>query len=177
MSAETRESVPPAAPPLKRGSDTLPAGSGVHFPVRIRGEVVKGFGRGSKELGCPTANIPLESNKDAVEVLPVGVYYGLVQIDQPGSPVYNMAMSIGWNPYYKNDKKTVEVHVIHEFAEDFYGAQLRALALGYIRPECDFDGLESLITAINDDIAFAVEEMGRPENNGLKEDPFFASGE
>ena len=31
-----------------------------HLPLFLEGEVVKGFGRGSKDLGCPTGNI----NKD-----------------------------------------------------------------------------------------------------------------
>jgi len=29
------------------------------FPYYVEGEVVKGFGRGSKELGIPTGNIHL----------------------------------------------------------------------------------------------------------------------
>jgi Riboflavin kinase len=35
---------------LERGVDV----PGVEFPVRLQGEVIKGFGRGSKELGIPT---------------------------------------------------------------------------------------------------------------------------
>jgi FAD synthase len=31
---------------------------GMKFPYYASGEVVKGFGRGSKELGIPTANYP-----------------------------------------------------------------------------------------------------------------------
>lgn len=28
-----------------------------YLPLFLKGEVVKGFGRGSKDLGCPTGNI------------------------------------------------------------------------------------------------------------------------
>lgn len=31
--------------------------------------------------------------------------------------VYKMVMSIGWNPFYKNEKKTAEAWVLHEFPE------------------------------------------------------------
>lgn len=32
--------------------------------------------------------------------------------------IYPMVMSIGWNPYYKNEKRSVEVHIIHKFEKD-----------------------------------------------------------
>jgi riboflavin kinase len=60
------------------------------------------------------------------------VYWGLAQVNQ--GPVYGMALNVGWSPYYKNKEKTIEIHVLHEFKEDFYGEEIRAVALGYIRP-------------------------------------------
>ncbi len=75
------------------------------FPHYSSGQVVKGFGRGSKQLGIPTANYP----EDIVDSLPKafesGVYYGLAQVEQ--GPVYKMVMSIGNNPYYNNEKRTM----------------------------------------------------------------------
>lgn len=75
------------------------------FPYYASGEVVKGFGRGSKQLGIPTANYP----ESVVEKLPSGfdngVYYGWAKVDD--GPVYKMVMSIGNNPYYNNEKKTM----------------------------------------------------------------------
>jgi riboflavin kinase len=69
--------------------------------------------------------------------------------------VFPMAMSLGWNPFYKNERLTAvrreaplrvyhtylsqqEVHIMHDFATDFYGYELRVLVLGYIRPELDY---------------------------------------
>jgi riboflavin kinase len=47
---------------------------------------------------------------DALGMFPsecnTGVYYGFVQIDAPQSTVYPMVMSLGWNPYYQNDKRS-----------------------------------------------------------------------
>ncbi|KAL9019229.1 MAG: hypothetical protein Q9185_003538 [Variospora sp. 1 TL-2023] len=36
-----------------------PATPAPPFPISLSGPVIKGFGRGSRELGIPTANIPL----------------------------------------------------------------------------------------------------------------------
>ena len=75
------------------------------FPHFASGLVVKGFGRGSKQLGIPTANYA----EDIVDKLPEsfdqGVYYGWAQVDN--GLVYKMVMSIGKNPYYNNEKKTM----------------------------------------------------------------------
>ena len=43
---------------------------------------------------------------------------------------------------------------MHEFEEDFYGHVLRVYVVGYIRPEFNFDSLEALKEAIQDDIAY-----------------------
>lgn len=94
------------------------------FPIRLSGPVIEGFGRGSKELGIPTANIPLAGlSVGGHEDVESGVYYGFagVSIDaqgnaiQPGRDssegvkggVWPMVMSIGFNPVYKNKKRSV----------------------------------------------------------------------
>lgn len=64
----------------------------------------------------------------------------LVNNDQ----VHKMVASIGWNPFYKNTKRSFETHIIHEFPEDFYGADLSVLVCGYLRPEKNYDSLEAL---------------------------------
>ena len=214
-----------------------------NLPLELKGDVVRGFGRGSKELGIPTgmaasmvaliladpshtpsvsithttsrawptANLP-ESEVDKLPAnLPAGIYFGWATLHGK-PPVYPMVMSIGWNPYYKNEKKTAvwigcitavyydtrvnvpsgkhrgessapgwpflgrllsahamvermgilsrrdteytiadgrpcrpvtaqEVHIIEQFAEDFYGDELRVVVSGFIRPEKDFPSL------------------------------------
>ncbi len=75
------------------------------FPHYASGAVVKGFGRGSKELGIPTANYPDEVVDKLPDYFNQGVYYGWAQVDN--GPVYKMVMSIGTNPYYNNQKKTM----------------------------------------------------------------------
>ncbi len=63
-------------------------------PFRVSGEVVKGFGRGSKELGIPTANLPIESLGAAVDSLESGVYFGWAALSGKGP--FKMVMSVGW---------------------------------------------------------------------------------
>ncbi|XP_063438278.1 riboflavin kinase-like [Mytilus trossulus] len=140
------------------------------LPHFAEGKVVKGFGRGSKELGIPTANFPEKVVENLPKDLPGGVYYGWANVDN--GEVLKMVLSIGWNPYYHNTKKSMETHVIHTFKEDFYGSTLKVIMLGYIRPMRDFSSLGELIDAINDDIQQAKDKLDLPENTSYKQNNF-----
>ncbi|KAK8177790.1 riboflavin kinase-domain-containing protein [Phyllosticta citrichinensis] len=257
------------------------------FPLYLSGKVIKGFGRGSKELGIPTANIPIEGlSVGGHSDLESGVYYGWAGLDfhdssssnsadggvptasvdsgrgdhsgaqqqqqskdnsaatladrvkhaggkvagavgsalfggsgsesaesggQAGghgnvtkeaaaaasaaeskptngsgsgsssnrSPtnsnkenIYPMAMSIGWNPFYKNTVRSVEVHIMHDFPSDFYGSHLNLVVLGFIRPELDYVSKEALIDDIRTDIEVARRSLARPAYAALKKDPY-----
>ena len=72
-----------------------------------------------------------------------------------------MVMSIGYNPFYKNTVRSAEVHVLHAFASDFYGAHMRLQLLGFIREEKDYSGLEALIEDINFDCEVAKRSLAR----------------
>lgn len=61
----------------------------------LRGPVIKGFGRGSKELGIPTANLDAEALGAAVAACAPGVYYGWASVGA-APEVHKMVMSIGW---------------------------------------------------------------------------------
>lgn len=130
-----------------------------------------GFGRGSKELGIPTANFPDHVVEKLPEEITTGIYYGWAKVDD--GPAYKMVMSIGWNPYYKNKKKSMETHIMHIFKQDFYGSLLRVVMLGYIRPEKNFSSLDELITAIRHDITESDNLLELPENQHYKQHPFF----
>jgi len=99
----------------------------------ISGKVVKGFGRGSKQLGVPTANIQMTSeNKEMLRDFIPGVYIGKAKFgDMEEGPLkqyegqkFQAAMNVGWSPQYDNPEKTFEVFLLHEFVEDFYGANI-----------------------------------------------------
>lgn len=75
------------------------------LPHFVRGKVVKGFGRGSKSLGIPTANYEQSVVDQLPENLCKGIYYGFAQVDH--SSVYECCLSIGWNPYFGNQVKSM----------------------------------------------------------------------
>lgn len=143
------------------------------LPYFCRGEIIKGFGRGSKELGIPTANFPESVVEKLPEELPTGVYYGWATVN--AGPVFKMVMSIGWNPFYKNEKKSMETHVIHEFNRDLYGCTLTVAILGYLRPEASFPNVQELIEAIRDDITSASMKLDTPESRTFITHPYLQS--
>ncbi len=127
-------------------------------PVVFCGEVIHGFGRGSKQLGCPTANIPVTPYAKQLTELPLGVYWGVASV---ADRVYGMALNIGWSPFFANKEKTIEIHVLAQL-EDFYGEHIACVALGYIRPEANFANVDELKQAIADDIEFARQQLQTP---------------
>jgi riboflavin kinase len=116
--------------------------------ILLQAPVVAGFQRGSKELGIPTANLDMEVLGGAGSELETGIYFGWAKLK---GQHYECVVSVGWNPFYKNEKKTIEAHLLEKL-DDFYGEQLDVLLCGYLRQECNFNGLEELISCINYDI-------------------------
>ncbi|GLT49445.1 hypothetical protein SLA2020_229980 [Shorea laevis] len=142
-------------------------------PWYIGGPVIKGFGRGSKVLGIPTANLSTQGHSSVVSENPSGVYFGWAGLSKRG--VYKMVMSIGWNPYFNNAEKTIEPWLLHEFNEDFYGEELRLVIVGYIRPEANFPTLESLIAKIQEDRRIAEKVLDLPLYSKYKDDAYMKS--
>ena len=135
-------------------------------PFMAQGEVIKGFGRGSKELGIPTANFPEAVVQDIPSDITAGVYYGWSRVDN--GEIFKMVLSVGWNPYYKNEKKSMETHILHEFDSDFYGSLLRIVITGYIRPELNFSSLKELVHEIKNDIEIANTNLDKLEHASFK---------
>uniref|UniRef100_A0A061RB93 riboflavin kinase n=1 Tax=Tetraselmis sp. GSL018 TaxID=582737 RepID=A0A061RB93_9CHLO len=146
-------------------------------PIYIEGNVTTGFGRGSKQMGVPTANLPPEPLEEQIGHLPVGVYFGWAQL--PGGEgsdgqAQKMVMNIGYRPTCDDGGgMTVELHIMHVFEGDFYGAPLKAVVLGYIRPEMRFGGIDDLVSRIKMDIGVARAALDRPELLEYRADPFF----
>lgn len=139
------------------------------LPFYVSGSVVRGFGRGSKALGIPTANLPECVVDSLPENFNTGVYYGWVALN---GTIYRMVASVGWNPFYKNEKKTFEVHILETFPNDFYGEELKVIVTGYIRQEKDFTSADELIKEIKNDIAIAEKELDKPNMLKYKCDTF-----
>ena len=86
--------------------------------------------------------------------------------------VFPMVMSIGWNPFYKNTVRSVEVHIMRDFETDFYESHMNLLILGFIRPELDYVSKESLIEDIKTDIDVAGRSLSRPAYVKLARDSY-----
>ncbi|RMJ22684.1 hypothetical protein PHISP_06447 [Aspergillus sp. HF37] len=179
----------PAAPRNPTaGPDTGPEQP---FPIRLSGPVIRGFGRGSKELGIPTANIPPDGLA-AYPDLASGVYFGVVVLENPAAAAAAKAtkedgqmdgvirpavLSIGFNPFYGNTVRSVEIHIMQQLSTstptsagqaagfnkmpDFYSARLNVLVLGYIRPEYDYVSAEALVEDIREDCEVARRSLAR----------------
>lgn len=153
------------------------------YPIALTGAVQKGFGRGGKDLGCPTANLPDDSITPLSSVAITGVYYGFAQVVPPPEHAANfepedimvlpMVMSLGWNPFYKNERLSAEIHILHNFQSDFYGYEMRVLVLGYIRPELDYISREALVEDIEIDKQVALNCLKRQEYRNYTTDPHF----
>ncbi|KAH8830669.1 riboflavin kinase [Flagelloscypha sp. PMI_526] len=166
-----------------RPSVVGPPQPGFPFPIFLQGAVQKGFGRGGKDLGCPTANLPDDSIQSMSNTTQTGVYYGYAQVIPPAETptdlcvddlkVFPMVMSLGWNPFYRNEKLTAEIHILHEFRSDFYGYEMKALVLGYIRPELDYTSREGLINDIEFDKKVALNCLERPGYSQYRADEKF----
>ncbi|KAL2174468.1 riboflavin kinase [Thermothelomyces heterothallicus CBS 202.75] len=63
-----------------------PSGPEAPYPLQMSGLVISGFGRGSKELGIPTANLPVDDTKTPwIASTPSGVYFGWASLRLPPS--------------------------------------------------------------------------------------------
>jgi FAD synthase len=64
-------------------------------------QVVRGVGRGSRELGIPTANLDPLSFREVLAEAVTGIYAGWASVG-PSAAVYPMVMSVGFNPHFAN---------------------------------------------------------------------------
>jgi len=131
-----------------RLGDTKKAKKLLGHNVIISGRVISGKGRGRKLLNFATANIEIPLEK----ILPAnGVY--LVEINIDNQKYYGL-MNIGIKPTFKENNKTVEVHIIN-FNKSIYNQVVNINILQKIRNEKYFNHPGLLKKQIEDDILTA----------------------
>jgi riboflavin kinase/FMN adenylyltransferase len=116
------------------------------------GEVIHGFGRGSRKLGFPTANLKVEE----VLVPRPGIY--AVWTVYEGQRFPGVA-NLGWNPTFQDHKFSIEVHMLG-FDKEIYGQPLRVEFVERQRDEVTFRGPEELIAQIKKDVEQAKRILG-----------------
>jgi hypothetical protein len=130
--------------------------------IILEGKIVPGFKRGSKLLGVPTANMEINENiLIKLKSITTGVYYGSLRFKINDDKVYKGVLSIGYNPYFNNDQKTIEVFLIDYEGEDFYDEVVELKITGFVRPEASFENFSELVTAITYDIITSNEILNK----------------
>ncbi|CAN0452355.1 unnamed protein product, partial [Ectocarpus sp. 12 AP-2014] len=122
--------------------------------------VSTGYGRGSKKLGVPTANLPESQFAENLRTLPTGVYFGWAALEgaaskegegdegdasggggDGGEGPWKCVANVGYSPTFagqENAEKIVEGHLVGYEGEDFYGRTMRMLLAGFQRREKKF---------------------------------------
>jgi len=206
--------------------------------LRMEAPIVRGFGRGSRQLGVPTANLDPRVLAAALPLagLPRGVYFGWARLvgDDGRGPsdagggggdyaVHPMVMNVGLRPTVNVgglEDASVEVHVMHRFSPaasgaagagaaagaaaaaaatgqedggggggegdaqtsssfaEFYGAHMRVVVTGFLRPEMRFDGLAALVSRIKADIGVSKAQLQAEDgpHERARRDAFFFGG-
>ena len=99
-----------------------------------------------RQIGFPTANM----SRDAEGYLPLdAVYAGWLYV---GEERYPTALSVGINETFQAVPRLVEAHVIDRKDLDLYDKIVTLEYVAFVRHAAKFDGLESLVAAIDDDI-------------------------
>ncbi len=98
-----------------RKSAVLPLADGF---AALAGPVCAGYGRGSRKLGVPTANLPCSLFQSQLAELRTGVYVGWAAAR---GGVHKCVVNVGYSPTFEgkeNKEVVVEAHLMHTFSAE-----------------------------------------------------------
>ena len=113
-------------------------------PFAIRGIVQHGDKRG-REIGYPTANLPIESYLRPK----FGIYAVTGRILSTGQELKGAA-NIGIRPQFEPPKALLEPYFF-DFSGDLYGQEVEVAFHHFLRPEAKFDSLDALLEQMERD--------------------------
>jgi riboflavin kinase / FMN adenylyltransferase len=116
-------------------------------PWSMRGRVMPGRRLG-RDLGFPTANLPLERRRAPV----AGIF--AVRVHGVGSGPLPGVASLGTRPTVAGDEALLEAHLF-DFCEDLYGREIEVEFAAKLRDEARFASLEALTAQMRRDAADA----------------------
>jgi riboflavin kinase / FMN adenylyltransferase len=123
-------------------------------PHRVEGVVVRGYERG-RSLGFPTANLEPPPNT----AIPAdGIYAGwLASLDAAGDETlrWPAAISVGTNPTFGGQDRTVEAHALDRDDLDLYGVHVAVDFVARLRATVKFDSVEALVQQMYIDVGDA----------------------
>jgi riboflavin kinase/FMN adenylyltransferase len=125
-------------------------------PHRVEGVVVRGHQRG-RALGFPTANLEMLPHT----AIPAdGVYSGwLLGLGTDGTERerWPAAISVGTNPTFDGQERTVEAYALDRDDLDLYGLHMAADFVTRIRGQARFDSVADLVSQMHQDVDAARE--------------------
>jgi riboflavin kinase / FMN adenylyltransferase len=128
-------------------------------PHRVEGVVVRGHQRG-RALGFPTAN----AEPPPYTAIPAdGIYAGwLASLDADGSELqrWPAAISVGTNPTFGGEKRSVEAYALDRDDLDLYGVHVAVEFATRLRGMVRFGSVDELIEQMKLDVAAAREAVG-----------------
>jgi riboflavin kinase / FMN adenylyltransferase len=128
-------------------------------PHRVEGVVVRGHQRG-RALGFPTANLETPQHT----AIPAdGVYagwLGLLDSSGPELERWPAAISIGINPTFDGQERTVEAYALDRDDLDLYGAHMAVEFAERLRPTLRFSSVDELVAQMRADVDEARRLLG-----------------
>jgi riboflavin kinase / FMN adenylyltransferase len=123
-------------------------------PHRVEGIVVRGHQRG-RALGFPTANL---ETPEHTAIPADGVYAGwLTSLDPAGEEAerWPAAISVGTNPTFGGEERTVEAHALGRDDLDLYGTHVATDFVARLRATVKFDSVDALVAQMHVDVGDA----------------------
>ena len=141
---------------LLAAGDVTEAAKLLGRPHRVEGVVVRGHQRG-RQLGFPTANV----ESPAHTAIPAdGIYAGwLATLDEAGAQTngWPAAISIGTNPTFDGQVRTVEAYALDRTDLDLYGLHAAIDFAVRLRGTLRFDSIDALVDQMHLDVGQARE--------------------
>ena len=131
--------------------DVADAAVALGRPHRVEGTVIRGHQRG-RDMGFPTANLELPAHT----AIPAdGIYAGwLARLDAQGRDVerWPAAISIGTNPTFGENARTVEAYALDRDDLDLYGVHAAIDFTHRLRGTQRFESVEALVEQMHRDV-------------------------
>lgn len=115
-------------------------------PHRVEGTVQRGDGRG-REIGYPTANLDYPPD---LAIPADGVYAGWLR--HPPDQRQPAAISIGTNPTFSGQSRTVEAYALDRGDLELYGAHVTVDFVERLRETLRFDSVAGLVDEMGRDV-------------------------
>jgi riboflavin kinase/FMN adenylyltransferase len=136
---------------LLAAGDVAAAAKALGRPHRVEGVVVRGHQRG-RQLGFPTANV---ESPPHTAIPADGVYAGwLATLDESGEEAsrWPAAISIGTNPTFNGQVRTVEAYALDRTDLDLYGVHAAIDFAVRLRGTLRFDSIDALVEQMHIDV-------------------------